>query len=61
MSKHRAEDLSELSVVGVNIGKDLLHLVGFDAEGNRVLRRKINLGQIGFFPTGGTRALYSCR
>ena len=32
---------SELSVVGDDIGKDVFHLVGFDADGNIVLRKKI--------------------
>ncbi len=41
MSKGKAEDLSELSVIGVDIGKDVFHLVGFDAAGNLVLRRRI--------------------
>ena len=41
MRKHKTEDFSELSVIGVDIGKDVFHLVGFDVDGNRVLRRKI--------------------
>lgn len=41
MGMKKVEDLSNLSVVGIDIGKDVFHLVGFDAEGNRVLRRKI--------------------
>ena len=41
MSTRKAEDLSDLSVIGVDIGKDVFHLVGFDAEGNLVLRRRI--------------------
>ena len=41
MSKRKSEDLSNLSVVGVDIGKDVFHLVGFDAEGNLVLRQRI--------------------
>ena len=32
---------SELSVVGIDIGKDVFHLVGFDADGKIVLRKKI--------------------
>lgn len=31
----------DLSVVGVDIGKDIFHLVGFDSHGKIVLRRKI--------------------
>ena len=34
-------DVNDLVVVGVDIGKDVFHLVGFDADGNLVLRRKI--------------------
>ena len=41
MSTRKAEDLSDLSVIGVDIGKDVFHLVGFDAEGNLILRRRI--------------------
>ena len=41
MSKRKPEDLSDLSVIGVDIGKDVFHLVGFDAEGTLVLRRRI--------------------
>jgi transposase len=32
---------SELSSIGVDIGKDVFHLVGFDPDGNIALRRKI--------------------
>jgi transposase len=32
---------SDLSVIGVDIGKDVFHLVGFDKDGKIVLRRKI--------------------
>ena len=41
MKLKKVEDLSELAVIGVDIGKDLFHLVGFDAGGNLVLRRRI--------------------
>lgn len=41
MRRHKTEDLSDLSVIGVDIGKDVFHLFGFDREGNRVLRRRI--------------------
>ncbi|UWR05180.1 hypothetical protein K3740_21530 (plasmid) [Ruegeria conchae] len=41
MGMQKIEDVSNLSVVGVDIGKDVFHLVGFDSEGNLVLRRKI--------------------
>ena len=37
MNIREAEDHSDLSVIGVDIGKDVFHLVGFDAEGNLVL------------------------
>jgi transposase len=41
MPEKRHEDLADLSVVGVDIGKDTFHLVGFDSSGRRVLRLKI--------------------
>jgi len=34
-------ELCELAVVGVDIGKDVFHLVGFDDDGTLVLRKKI--------------------
>lgn len=34
-------DPSRVSVVGIEIGKDVFHLVGFDADGELVLRQKI--------------------
>jgi transposase len=34
-------ELSELAVVGVDIGKDVFHLVGFDDDGTLVIRKKI--------------------
>jgi hypothetical protein len=30
-----------LTAIGVNIGKDVFHIVGFDADGKIALRRKI--------------------
>jgi transposase len=41
MSEKRIEDITDLMVVGVDIGKDVFHLVGFDSAGRRVLRLKI--------------------
>lgn len=41
MSMRKIEDFAALSVIGVDIGKDVFHLVGFDAAGNLVLRRRI--------------------
>jgi len=34
-------DFDELMSVGIDIGKDVFHLVGFDYDGQRVLRKKI--------------------
>ena len=34
-------DFDELMSVGVDIGKDVFHLVGFDKDGQLVLRKKI--------------------
>jgi transposase len=31
-----------LTTIGVDIGKDIFHIVGFDADGKIALRRKIN-------------------
>lgn len=39
-SKSRHDPLA-LTVIGVDIGKDVFHLVGFDAEGRLALRQKI--------------------
>lgn len=41
MTKKSTESISVLSSIGLDIGKDVFHLVGFDAVGNLVLRRKI--------------------
>ncbi len=41
MGMKKIEDLSELAVIGVDIGKDVFHLVGFDDDGHLVLRQKI--------------------
>ena len=37
----RVSTPSQISVIGVDIGKDVFHLVGFDADGKIVLRKKI--------------------
>jgi transposase len=34
MPEKRHEDLADLSVIGVDIGKDTFHLVGFDSSGS---------------------------
>lgn len=34
-------DTSNLTVIGIDIGKDVFHLVGFDDDGKLVLRKKI--------------------
>lgn len=34
-------DFDELMSIGVDIGKDTFHLVGFDQSGQRVLRKQI--------------------
>jgi predicted NBD/HSP70 family sugar kinase len=34
-------DTSNLKVIGIDIGKDVFHLVGFDGDGKLVLRKKI--------------------
>ena len=32
---------SELMSIGIDIGKDTFHLVGFDPAGQRILRKRI--------------------
>ncbi|MDS9470211.1 IS110 family transposase [Paracoccus sp. MBLB3053] len=41
MCAKRQGSLADLTVVGVDIGKDVFHLVGFDRSGHVVLRTKI--------------------
>lgn len=41
MSSTSRRSPSELRVVGIDIGKDVFHIVGFDRSGHIVLRRKI--------------------
>ncbi len=41
MTKQSTETIPVLSSIGIDIGKDVFHLVGFDPVGNLVLRRKI--------------------
>jgi len=41
MSRPTKQTPFELSVIGVDIGKDVFHIVGFDRSGTIVLRRKI--------------------
>lgn len=41
MSMKDSSNLKDLAVVGVDIGKDTFHLVGFDGAGELVLRKKI--------------------
>ncbi len=36
-------EFDELMSVGVDIGKDVFHLVGFDHDGQRVVRKNIAL------------------
>ena len=37
----------ELSVIGVDIGKDVFHVVGLNPDGENVLRRKIKGDKMG--------------
>lgn len=41
MKSKNAEYIDEIAVIGVDIGKDTFHLVGFDHAGQRFLRKKI--------------------
>ena len=41
MSKNHCESDLSIASIGVDIGKDVFHIVGFDADGKIVVRRKI--------------------
>ena len=41
MAKASTNDLAGVTIIGVDIGKEVFHLVGFDGDGQIVLRRKI--------------------
>ena len=41
MSKASSTRPAELAVIGIDIGKDVFHIIGFDPAGTIVLRRKI--------------------
>ena len=41
MNRTTSNTEAELTVVGVDIGKDVFHLVGFDVNGKIAFRRKI--------------------
>ncbi len=41
MTRTSRTSTSELTVIGIDIGKDVFHIVGFDSAGKIVLRRKI--------------------
>ncbi|NNF94928.1 MAG: IS110 family transposase [Altererythrobacter sp.] len=41
MAQVSQKALSELACIGIDIGKDVFHLVGFDVDGKIALRRKI--------------------
>ena len=41
MTKSPKQKVSELASVGIDIGKNVFHLVGFDADGKIAVRRKI--------------------
>ena len=38
----KSENPEEIAVIGVDIGKDRFHLVGFDQTGQRVLGRRLS-------------------
>lgn len=41
MANTSKQSLSALASVGIDIGKNVFHIVGFDTDGKIVLRRKI--------------------
>jgi hypothetical protein len=49
-------DTASLSVIGIDIGKDVFHLVGFGADGKIAFRRRIRrLALKDFFGAPGDR------
>ena len=36
----------QVTTIGIDIGKNTFHLIGFDADGNIVLRRKLSRSQL---------------
>lgn len=41
MSRKSKPEIITLSSIGIDIGKDVFHIVGFDTNGTIVIRRKI--------------------
>ena len=41
MTSKTSDSISALASIGIDIGKDVFHIVGFDREGRIALRRKI--------------------
>lgn len=41
MPRQSKSEIIALSSIGIDIGKDVFHIVGFDPNGNIVIRRKI--------------------
>ena len=39
MTKHPEDNTLTLASIGIDIGKDVFHIVGFDLDGNVALRR----------------------
>lgn len=42
----KSMQIVDLTLIGEDIGKDVFHLVGFDADGERVLRKKVKRHQL---------------
>jgi transposase len=40
-----------LTTIGIDIGKDIFHIVGFDADGKIALRRKIKRSALAYTPS----------
>ena len=38
--------IDQVTTIGIDIGKNTFHLIGFDAEGAIVLRQKLSRGQV---------------
>ncbi|MBL3552511.1 hypothetical protein [Rhodovulum sulfidophilum] len=64
MSAKTRQDFSAVAVIGMDIGKDVIHLVGFSSDDSLVLRQKIkrlcNNTEINS-PLPHIRGWHSCR
>ena len=43
---HQSASDESIATIGIDLGKNIFHLVGMDARGRIVLRRKVTRGQL---------------